>query len=259
MMMWRPRLPSPFGATFLGAPTALQLILHDLGFAPVQSDGEILVACCLEWVKKDKVANPDAVVFDPRPWTRIVGLAPDGNHVLVASDTYNLILARILGSQPQPLEEADLELATKTLQQLLFRAAGARQSHTYSPLEMEQAIRDREQWILSGSIEAPDVLAVANKWRHWKPGKIKTQLPTSHQALEQHLRARWLERLLGYFIPFRHQIPYMHQGPGSWRSSATYLVMPGSVPSEHTAWPMRACARSASRTSPGRPATSGTS
>ena len=166
MMMWRPRLPSPFG---------IQLILHDLGFAPVQSDGEILVACCLEWVKKDKVANPDAVVFDPRPWTRIVGLAP----VLVASDTYNLILARILGSQPQPLEEADLELATKTLQQLLFRAAGARQSHTYSPLEMEQAIRDREEWILSGSIEAPDVLAVANKWRHWKPGKIKTQLPTS--------------------------------------------------------------------------------
>ena len=130
-MMWRPRLPSPFGATFLGVPTAFQLILHDLGFAPVQSDGEILVACCLEWVKKDKVANPDAVVFDPRPWTRIVGLAPDGNHVLVASDTYNLILARILGSQPQPLEEADLELATKTLQQLLFRAAGARQSHTY--------------------------------------------------------------------------------------------------------------------------------
>ena len=93
-----------------------------------------------------------------------MGLAPDGNHVLVASDTYNLILARILGSQPQPLEEADLELATKTLQQLLFRAAGARQSHTYSPLEMEQAIRDREEWILSGSIEAPDVLAVANKW-----------------------------------------------------------------------------------------------
>ena len=164
MMMWRPRLPSPFGTTFLGVPTAIQLILHDLGFAPVQSDGEILVACCLEWVKKDKVANPDAVVFDPRPWTRIVGLAPDGNHVLVASDTYNLILARILGSQPQPLEEADLELATKTLQQLLFRAAGARQSHTYSPLEMEQAIRDREEWILSGSIEAPDVLAVANKW-----------------------------------------------------------------------------------------------
>ena len=210
MMMWRPRLPSPFGA-----PTALQLILHDLGFAPVQSDGEILVACCLEWVKKDKVANPDAVVFDSRPWTRIVGLAPDGNHVLVASDTYNLILARILGSQPQPLEEADLELATKTLQQLLFRAAGARQSHTYSPLEMEQAIRDREQWILSGSIEAPDVLAVANKWRHWKPGKIKTQLPTSQRALEQHLRARWLERLLGYFIPFRHQIPYMHQVMGA--------------------------------------------
>ena len=168
------------------------------------------MACCLEWVKKDKVANPDAVVFDPRPWTRIVGLAPDGNHVLVASDTYNLILARILGSQPQPLEEADLELATKTLQQLLFRAAGARQSHTYSPLEMEQAIRDREEWILSGLIEAPDVLAVANKWRHWKPGKIKTQLPTSQRALEQHLRARWLERLLGYFIPFRHQIPYMH-------------------------------------------------
>ena len=213
MMMWRPRLPSPFGTTFLGVPTAIQLILHDLGFAPVQSDGEILVACCLEWVKKDKVANPDAVVFDPRPWTRIVGLAPDGNHVLVASDTYNLILARILGSQPQPLEEADLELATKTLQQLLFRAAGARQSHTYSPLEMEQAIRDREEWILSGSIEAPDVLAVANKWRHWKPGKIKT--PTSQRALEQHLRARWLERLLGYFIPFRHQIPYMHQVMGA--------------------------------------------
>ena len=188
-MMWRPRLPSPFGATFLGVPTAFQLILHDLGFAPVQSDGEILVACCLEWVKKDKVANPDAVVFDPRPWTRIVGLAPDGNHVLVASDTYNLILARILGSQPQPLEEADLELATKTL--------------------------DREEWILSGSIEAPDVLAVANKWRHWKPGKIKTQLPTSQRALEQHLRARWLERLLGYFIPFRHQIPYMHQVMGA--------------------------------------------
>ena len=213
--MWRPRLPSPFGATFLGVPTAFQLILHDLGFAPVQSDGEILVACCLEWVKKDKVANPDAVVFDPRPWTRIVGLAPDGNHVLVASDTYNLILARILGSQPQPLEEADLELATKTLQQLLFRAAGARQSHTYSPLEMEQAIRDREEWILSGSIEAPDVLAVANKWRHWKPGTIETQLPTSQRALEQHLRARWLERLLGYFVPFRHQIPYMHQVMGA--------------------------------------------
>ena len=215
MMMWRPRLPSPFGTAFLGVPTAVQLILHDLGFAPVQSDGEILVACCLEWVKKDQVANPDAVVFDPRPWTRIVGLAPDGNHVLVASDTYNLILARILGSQPQPLEEADLELATKTLQQLLFRAAGARQSHTYSPLEMEQAIRDREEWILSGSIEAPDVLAVANKWRHWKPGKIQTQLPTSQRALEQHLRARWLERLLGYFIPFRHQIPYMHQVMGA--------------------------------------------
>ena len=241
MMMWRPRLPSPFGTTFLGAPTALQLILHDLGFAPMQSDGEILVACCLEWVTKDKVANPDAVVFDPRPWTRIVGLAPDGNHVLVASDTYNLILARILGSQPQPLEEADLELATKTLQQLLFRAAGARQSHTYSPLEMEQAIRDREEWILSGSIEAPDVLAVANKWRHWKPGKIKTQLPTSQRALEQHLRARWLERLLGYFIPFRHQIPW---GPGSWRSLATSLVMPCLA--------YRACARSAYRTS--RPA-----
>ena len=215
MMMWRPRLPSPFGTAFLGVPTAVQLILHDLGFAPVQSDGEILVACCLEWVKKDQVANPDAGVFDPRPWTRIVGIAPDGNHVLVASDTYNLILARILGSQPQPLEEADLELATKTLQQLLFRAAGARQSHTYSPLEMEQAIRDREEWILSGSIEAPDVLAVANKWRHWKPGKIQTQLPTSQRALEQHLRARWLERLLGYFIPFRHQIPYMHQVMGA--------------------------------------------
>ena len=161
MMMWRPRLPSPFGTAFLGVPTAVQLILHDLGFAPVQSDGEILVACCLEWVKKDQVANPDAGVFDPRPWTRIVGIAPDGNHVLVASDTYNLILARILGSQPQPLEEADLELATKTLQQLLFRAAGARQSHTYSPLEMEQAIRDREEWILSGSIEAPDGQQVA--------------------------------------------------------------------------------------------------
>ena len=173
------------------------------------------MACCLEWVKKDQVANPDAGVFDPRPWTRIVGIAPDGNHVLVASDTYNLILARILGSQPQPLEEADLELATKTLQQLLFRAAGARQSHTYSPLEMEQAIRDREEWILSGSIEAPDVLAVANKWRHWEPGKIQTQLPTSQRALEQHLRARWLERLLGYFIPFRHQIPYMHQVMGA--------------------------------------------
>ena len=204
-----------FGTAFLGVPTAVQLILHDLGFAPVQSDGEVLVACCLEWVKKDQVANPDAGVFDPRPWTRIVGIAPDGNHVLVASDTYNLILARILGSQPQPLEEADLELAAKTLQQLLFRAAGARQSHTYSPLEMEQAIRDREEWILSGSIEAPDVLAVANKWRHWKPGKIQTQLPTSQRALEQHLRARWLERLLGYFIPFRHQIPYMHQVMGA--------------------------------------------
>ena len=61
MMMWRPRLPSPFGTTFLWVPTAIQLILHDLGFAPVQLDGEILVACCLEWVKKDKVANPDAV------------------------------------------------------------------------------------------------------------------------------------------------------------------------------------------------------
>ena len=108
-----------------------------------------------------------------------------------------------------------MELATKTLQQLLFRAAGARQSHTYSPLEMEQAIRDREEWILSGSIEAPGVLAVANKWRHWKPGKIQTQLPTSQRALEQHLRARWLERLLGYFIPFRHQIPYMHQVMGA--------------------------------------------
>ena len=256
LMMWRPRLPSPFGATFLGVPTAFQLILHDLGFAPVQSDGEILVACCLEWVKKDKVANPDAVVFDPRPWTRIVGLAPDGNHVLVASDTYNLILARILGSQPQPLEEADLELATKTLQQLLFRAAGARQSHTYSPLEMEQAIRDREEWILSGSIEAPDVLAVANKWRHWKLGKIKTQLPTSQRALEQHLRARWLERLLGYFIPFRHQIPYMHQVMGA-RELEEFGHLFGDA--RFRAWPMRACARSASRTSPGRRATSGTS
>ena len=51
--------------------------------------------------------------------------------------------------------------------------------------------------------------------RHWKPGKIKTQLPTSQRALEQHLRARWLERLLGYFIPFRHQIPYMHQVMGA--------------------------------------------
>ena len=109
----------------------------------------------------------------------------------------------------------------------------------------------------TGSIEAPDVLAVANKWRHWKPGKIKTQLPTSQRALEQHLRARWLERLLGYFIPFRHQIPYMHQVMGA--SLATSLVMPGSVPSGHTAWPMRACARSAYRTSPERPATSGTS
>ena len=64
---------------------------------------------------------------------------------------------------------------------------------------MEQAIRDREEWILSGSIEAPDVLAVANKWRHWKPGKIKTQLPTSQRALEQHLRAS----------------PYMHQVMGA--------------------------------------------
>ena len=211
MMMWRPRLPSPFGTTFLGAPTALQLILWICTSAVGRGNPRGV----LPGIKKDKVANPDAVVFDPRPWTRIVGLAPDGNHVLVASDTYNLILARILGSQPQPLEEADLELATKTLQQLMFRAAGARQSHTYSLLEMEQAIRDREEWILSGSIEAPDVLAVANKWRHWKPGKIKTQLPTSQRALEQHLRARWLERLLGYFIPFRHQIPYMHQVMGA--------------------------------------------
>ena len=68
--------PFPVWDDLPRAPTAIQLILHDLGFAPVQSDGEILVACCLEWVKKDKVANPDAVVFDPRPWTRIVGLAP---------------------------------------------------------------------------------------------------------------------------------------------------------------------------------------
>ena len=205
--------------------------------------------------KRTRLLNPDAGVFDPRPWTRIVGIAPNGNHVLVASDTYNLILARILGSQPQPLEEADLELAAKTLQQLLFRAAGARQSHTYSPLEMEQAIRDREEWILSGSIEAPDVLAVANKWRHWKPGKIQTQLPTSQRALEQHLRARWLERLLGYFIPFRHQIPYMHQVMGA-KELEEFGHLFGDA---HIAWPMRACARSASRTSPGRPGTSGTS
>ena len=193
MMMWRPRLPSPFGTTFLGAPTALQLILHDLGFAPVQSDGEILVACCLEWVKKDKVANPDAVVFDPRPWTRIVGLAPDGNHVLVASDTYNLILARILGSQPQPLEEADLELATKTISV----SCGGRQAIAHLFSTGNGTGHPGPRRVLSGSIEAPDVLAVANKWRHWKPGKIQTQLPTSQRALEQHLRARWLERLLG--------------------------------------------------------------
>ena len=51
-------------------------------------------------------------------------------------------------------------------------------NRTPIPLEMEQAIRDREEWILSGSIEAPDVLAVANKWRHWKPGGIGAQLPT---------------------------------------------------------------------------------
>ena len=137
----------------------------------------------LEWVKKDKVANPDAVVFDPRPWTRIVGLAPDSNHVLVASDTYNLILARILGSQPQPLEEADLELATKTLQQLLFRAAGARQSHTYSPLEMEQAIRDREEWILSGSIEA------RMSWQWPTSGGIGNQGRSKPNC--RHLRERW--------------------------------------------------------------------
>ena len=190
MMMWRPRLPSPFGTTFLGAPTALQLILHDLGFAPVQSDGEILVACCLEWVKKDKVANPDAVVFDPRPWTRIVGLAPDGNHVLVASDTYNLILARILGSQPQPLEEADLELATKTLQQLLFRAAGARQFLHWK--------RNRPSGTAkSGSF--PDRLRPRMPWQWPTSGGIGNQgrsKPNCHQrALEQHLRARWLEPL----------------------------------------------------------------
>ncbi len=59
-----------------GVPTAVQLILHDLGFAPVQSDGEILVACCLEWVKKDQVANPDAVVFDPRRGHESWGLHP---------------------------------------------------------------------------------------------------------------------------------------------------------------------------------------
>ena len=253
MMMWRPRLPSPFGTTFLGAPTALQLILHDLGFAPVQSDGEILVACCLEWVKKDKVANPDAVVFDPRPWTRIVGRAPEGNHVLVASDTYNLILARILGSQPQPLEEADLELATKTLQQLMFRAAGARQSHTYSPLEMEQAIRDREEWILSGS--GQQVAALETREDQNPIADIPASVGT---ALEG--------QVVGTPPGLLHSFPSpdpLHApgdgGPGSWRSLATYLVMPGSAPSEHTAWPMRACARSASRTSPGRPATSGTS
>ena len=40
-------------------------------------------------------------------------------------------------------------------------------------------------------------------------------MPTSQRALEQHLRARWLERLLGYFIPFRHQISYMHQVMGA--------------------------------------------
>ena len=74
--LFLPPFPPFSGLAFLGtrllarvdlddveAPPPFQLILHDLGFAPVQSDGEILVACCLEWVKKDKVANPDAVGF----------------------------------------------------------------------------------------------------------------------------------------------------------------------------------------------------
>ena len=171
-MMWRPRLPSPFGTTFLGAPT---LDLHQCSRTGKSS-------WRAAWNGSKRTRSPTRMRC-PRPWTRIVGLAPDGNHVLVASDTYNLILARILGSQPQPLEEADLELATKTLQQLLFRAAGARQSHTYSPLEMEQAIRDREEWILSGSIEAP------MSWQWPTSGGIGNQGRSKPNC--RHLRERW--------------------------------------------------------------------
>ena len=207
MMMWRPRLPSPFGTTFLGVPTAIQLILHDLGFAPVQSDGEILVACCLEWVKKDKVANPDAVVFDPRPWTRIVGLAPDGNHVLVASDTYNLILApnhnrwrrRIWSSLLRPCNNFCFVRQAPDNRTPILHWKWNRPSGTARSGSFPDRLRPRMswQWPTSG--------------RHWKPGKIKTQLPTSQRALEQHLRP-----VVGTPPGLLHSFPSR-----SWRSSAS--------------------------------------
>lgn len=158
------QLPSPYGRAFLLLREHVQRGLLKESFAPVQSDGELLVELCYEQV------DPANALGDE--FTHLLqseDLTQGWKSCLVRySDYFNGLIDNILSTLPQPTDIQDRAETVKALANLLTMVPAGKASWRYAMNEMEYSIQDRASWSewALATIVVPTPVA---KWRHWRP------------------------------------------------------------------------------------------
>lgn len=196
------RLPSPYGRAFLQLPEHMSRGLLKESFAPVQSDGELLVGLCYEQVDPADAVGDESIHF-----LLSEDLAKGWSSCLVRySVCFNCLVDNILSTLPQPTDVQDRAETVKALTNLLLQAKllGA----TPCMNEMGYCVQDRASWTgwaLTPTV-APTPIA---KWRHWRPSRMKNDRPITQRRLEQELRERWAMKLISRLALFADKIPTM--------------------------------------------------
>ena len=85
------------------------------------------------------------------------------------------------------------------------------------------AAEDRKIWDMRLKDPPLTQKAIAH-WRHWKPGKIKSDVPETQREIEKNLRIRWGERILSHVLPRASRLQAMKALTGNIKTEAMDLL-----------------------------------
>ena len=180
----------------------MQDTLRRNGLSPVQADGECLTALIMaaHYGEAELLMGlfEPFLVIDPAQ-------TPTG---VVSTEFLDFLIHSTLDNMPQPTTPEHAEEVALAFGRLAHATAQGRHSMTYNDRERRWAAADRVNWLRT-PIEPLPALKALEKWRHWKPGRIRDMEPSTQRRLESDLRLHWARRLIAHMAPYANEIPHL--------------------------------------------------
>eukprot|EP00435_Cladocopium_sp_Y103_P021864 s134_g5.t1 len=220
---------TPFGIAMLHLPEHIRDALLDLDILPTQTEGELFLQLCLEQVPPN---NPDG--FDGQAWINfVVQSSVDPTNPLERTSKYvavtdwmHTFVQKCLDKLPQ-WTQAERDQIQDTCFTLFTAAVRGQDSSFMCDFHQQQEALDRANW-RAYHRKPPEIIKAVAQWRHWKPRHLKEESETTQRKLEQHLRAKWADRVIGLLAPHAHAIPFM-QAVGDANQDQEFLDLLGDT------------------------------